>query len=308
MKAFREIKYYPSGLRIWHKTYKNISILAHWHNEIELVYIKAGHADFNISDAKITASAGDMVFCDTTEIHYCNSHSKDAEFEFLIFDESILSSHYQGIFTGNHILTKKQMRDCGLDKLWTNLVVNMDKESESEDMFFKDIIFSDIRSFFYRIARVLKSEDNPELTYDRHFRTMQEFSKTLSYISDNYMKKISLGEVANMLGFSESHFSKLFKKHTGYGFAKYLNMIRINNATEMLANSPSRIVDVSMACGYESVRNFNRVFFELVGCTPTEYVKNPNDYKLNFSVSRSVDGVASYTGDNPTINTSDTNS
>lgn len=44
MKAFHEVRNYRSDFMVWQCAYTNISFLAHWHQEIELVYLRSGSA------------------------------------------------------------------------------------------------------------------------------------------------------------------------------------------------------------------------------------------------------------------------
>ena len=46
MKAFHEVRNYRSDFMVWQCAYTNISFLAHWHQEIELVYLRSGSARF----------------------------------------------------------------------------------------------------------------------------------------------------------------------------------------------------------------------------------------------------------------------
>ena len=42
MKAFHEVRSYDSDFMVWHSNYENIGFLAHWHKEIELIYVRSG--------------------------------------------------------------------------------------------------------------------------------------------------------------------------------------------------------------------------------------------------------------------------
>ncbi len=55
MKAFHEIRSYDSDFMVWHSSYQNISFLAHWHKEIELIYVRSGSCRLNITDRTFTA-------------------------------------------------------------------------------------------------------------------------------------------------------------------------------------------------------------------------------------------------------------
>ena len=65
MKAFHEVRSYDSDFMVWHSRYENISFLAHWHKEIELIYVRSGSCRLNITDHAFTAHAGDLAVCET---------------------------------------------------------------------------------------------------------------------------------------------------------------------------------------------------------------------------------------------------
>ena len=65
MKAFHEVRNYRSDFMVWQCAYTNISFLAHWHQEIELVYLRSGSARFCINEHNFTARTGDLVLIDT---------------------------------------------------------------------------------------------------------------------------------------------------------------------------------------------------------------------------------------------------
>lgn len=95
MKAFHEVRNYRSDFMVWQCAYTNISFLAHWHQEIELVYLRSGSARFCINEHNFTARAGDLVLIDTGDIHYSDSSEMKNELDFLIFDPSVVSPLYR---------------------------------------------------------------------------------------------------------------------------------------------------------------------------------------------------------------------
>ena len=92
------------------------------------------------------------------------------------------------------------------------------------------------------------------------------------YIEDNIARELSSSEVAELCGFSESHFLRLFRQYTNLPFKKYVNSCRITAARYMLAaDARMPVTDVCMQCGFPSVSTFNRLFKETVGHSPTEF-------------------------------------
>ncbi len=56
-------------------------------------------------------------------------------------------------------------------------------------------------------------------------------------------------------------------------FKSLLNVFRFDKACRLLANKSIDIGDISEKCGFGSLRNFNRVFKDLSGTSPSEYRK-----------------------------------
>lgn len=76
---------------------------------------------------------------------------------------------------------------------------------------------------------------------------------------------------ARHVGMSSVGFSRWFKARAGRTFRAHRNEIRIARVCALLASPDTRIGDAAYACGFDSLANFNRRFFELVGITPTEF-------------------------------------
>ena len=77
--------------------------------------------------------------------------------------------------------------------------------------------------------------------------------------------------MAEMAGISRDYFSRIFKNVTGMNYNKWLNMIRLEKATELLAGEGRTLTEIAMLSGFQSIPSFNRVFREEKGMAPGEY-------------------------------------
>jgi two-component system response regulator YesN len=91
------------------------------------------------------------------------------------------------------------------------------------------------------------------------------------YIAANYMKELSLDEIANRVGFSRFYFSKLFKQYKGLNFIDYLTGVRIQKSKELLKNSRLSVKDISYKVGYSDPNYYTSVFKKKEGLSPSEY-------------------------------------
>ena len=95
--------------------------------------------------------------------------------------------------------------------------------------------------------------------------------RAVDYIKRNYMKKITLDNVAEHVYLCPSYFSKVFKEEMKFNFNKYLNNIRIEKSKALLLNESIPLVDISNIVGYEDQSYFSKVFKKLTGVSPGKY-------------------------------------
>ncbi|MDK2800879.1 MAG: two-component system, response regulator YesN [Clostridiales bacterium] len=95
--------------------------------------------------------------------------------------------------------------------------------------------------------------------------------KAIDYVKRNYMRKITLEEVASHVYLSTSYFSKIFKDEMKCNFNVYLNRIRIEMSKKLLMNESIALVDISSLVGYEDQSYFSKVFKKMVGVSPGKF-------------------------------------
>lgn len=93
------------------------------------------------------------------------------------------------------------------------------------------------------------------------------------YIHNHYMEPISLEMVADIVGFSSSYFSSLFKKEAGIGLGDYLIRVRMERAKDLLKNTKINIKDICVQVGYSDLKHFTANFRKYTGLKPGEYRK-----------------------------------
>jgi len=92
------------------------------------------------------------------------------------------------------------------------------------------------------------------------------------YIKNNLTADdLSQSAMAEMAGISKDYFSRIFRSITGTNYSRWLNMIRLDKATELLADRERTLTEVAMLSGFQSISSFNRVFRAEKGMAPGEY-------------------------------------
>ena len=289
MKAFHEIRSYDSDFMVWHSSYENISFLAHWHKEIELIYVRSGSCRLTIVDQTFTAHDGDLVICESGAVHYSDSYDMDNSLDFIIFDTSILSPIFHNPNFVHPLVTKEMLEQYGLSKHLHQLIDTVSTELEKKLPYYQEIITSSLQTFWFLLKRCHPRTDLSTMPDNRRSRMLADMQKLLDYIDDHFADNISLEYAAGSMNYSNSYFSRTFKKFVGTNFVTYLNMVRVEHAAYELRHTEHKITDIALSCGFNNIRTFNRVFKEITGCTPSEFLllPDPDTYKRTYYNRRS---------------------
>jgi len=92
----------------------------------------------------------------------------------------------------------------------------------------------------------------------------------IRWTHENYARKITIEEVADMAGYSKYHFCSRFKALTGMTYLNYLNSVRVAKACLMLRNGDA-VQTVSRNCGFENTSHFIQIFKRIQHVTPYQY-------------------------------------
>ncbi|WP_420602764.1 AraC family transcriptional regulator [Flagellimonas sp.] len=105
------------------------------------------------------------------------------------------------------------------------------------------------------------------------FENSDKIKILYKFIQENYASKISLSQVSGLLNMSKVSFNRFIKKSTEKTFVEYLNDVRVDNASRMLAELDFSVSEIAYKCGFNNIANFNRIFKKSKGCTPSKYRK-----------------------------------
>ena len=125
-------------------------------------------------------------------------------------------------------------------------------------------------------ARTLASSSFAQKETGRESRRV---AKVKEYISAHFAEELRLEELAALVGMTPSAFSRFFKQHTTRTLSDYIIDIRLGNAARMLVDTSRSISEISYACGFNNLSNFNRIFKARRGYTP-------RDFRALFTKSR----------------------
>ncbi len=93
----------------------------------------------------------------------------------------------------------------------------------------------------------------------------------VDYILRHLHYEISLKEIADHAGLSETYFSALFKKETGETVSTFIQQSRVREAESLLRYSEYSLMEIAEYLGFCSQSHFSKTFRRYAGVTPGQY-------------------------------------
>lgn len=119
-----------------------------------------------------------------------------------------------------------------------------------------------LASIIYKILTVIFEGGKKKVGYEKQAK---------DYILANYMGKISVQGIADMLHINRQYLNRLFKQYTKKSVKEFIIETRMKHAIDLLEKGCS-VALTSRLVGYEDPYNFSKMFKKYVG-------KNPENYK-----------------------------
>lgn len=100
--------------------------------------------------------------------------------------------------------------------------------------------------------------------------------KVIQYVKTNYNTDLKLEMLGNLFNCNSAYLGKKFREYTGVPFNTYLDIIRIEQAKNMLMSSSLKIYEISKLVGYSNTDYFYLKFKKHTNMTPKEFKSSQN--------------------------------
>ena len=243
-------------------------------NEYQLLYITAGRGSFSCEtlgrDRRIPVNAGSMIMLFPGEWHNYHPLEETGWTEYWIGFKGPQADALveKGFFSKNRPVMEVSFQDDLLDAYSRAI-----KIAESQKSGFQQALsglVSSLLGFAYYHNR------NRSFSLTNTDRLM---AKAKMLVSEQLFSIDPKG-LADQLFVSYSSFRRTFKEYTGFSPAKYILKLKIDQAKEMLTNSPAEIKEIAYKLGFDNTDYFFTVFRRLTGQTPLSYRAETQGRKL----------------------------
>ena len=141
-----------------------------------------------------------------------------------------------------------------------------------ESDFFDDAKKLANQALFYDIFSFFKiHNENMEMGV-RISRTKKYSEAFLLYVGNNYYREdLTIEEIAKSMYLHPAYFSQVIKEELGLTALKYLNLYRMNKASQLLKTTELSVEQIASAVGYQNRHSFTRAFKNRFQSSPTRY-------------------------------------
>ena len=236
------------------KKWKNVNCPEHCHYIFEIVIVYSGTFKIEKENEQYILTQNQMMFIMPFEIH---------KFETIGNSEILVIQISQNILPDfdKYLKNKKPKNPvCSITNREIEFIENHIRNTNIN----KDI---ELNCIFFALLSII-SKDNEFTDFSLPNDT---FRKMLIYITSHYEENICLKDIAKELKVSYVYLSRLYSKNIHVRFNDFINSLRIRKSITLLANNNLSISEISFMCGFGSIRNFNRIFLNELGCTPKQF-------------------------------------
>ena len=232
----------------------SVAYSPHIHSHIEFVYVLEGNLNLNAFCQNLRIPSGSFAVITPYEIHSYYSEADSDIFILACPPEYI--PDYKHIFSGkSYEPIYSQIRND--HRAIIKEIINSDF---NDNMRKKALIYCTLSDFISGVNFRKKESFEYDL-----------YRKAINYISANYTNdSLTLEKTARQMGVTASHLSRILNSDGKPGFSSLVNSLRAYSAKQMLEQKSMPIAQIALDNGFGSVRNFNRIFKKIYGCTPRE--------------------------------------
>ena len=105
------------------------------------------------------------------------------------------------------------------------------------------------------------------------FKGSKHVINMIKYVEKNYKEKISLKDMVELTGMSDTYLNQKFKEETSYTFNDFVNRYRIQKSIDMLEIGEGKVYTIASDVGFSNYRYFISVFKKYTNLTPSEFLE-----------------------------------
>jgi AraC-like DNA-binding protein len=236
----------------------------HYHSLPEIGICTAGAGLFFIGASVKPFGPGDVIAASADELHLARSLGGPSTWTFVQYDESVLWAEPKDV--GGPL--ESQFVKAGREPLLGHVLRRLRQELATKAEGYEPVVRGLLATACALLARH-PGEPTPPVTAEDW--VSEEFVALLARLARDFAEPLTVGQMAEDLDYSDTHFRRLFKSALGRPPHDYVIHLRVNAARALLSATEDPVSEIAAQCGFPEISTFHRHFKARSGCTPLEY-------------------------------------
>lgn len=240
----------------------------HWHSAPELICILSGEFSVTLGHATSFVAAGSMLYINPDEIHSLEAQVPNSQLLTIQFSPNLFDETHPAPVM-DYLLPASQEERAADQQIRNSVIALLEHLIGSQPSFTRIALIYQLLGALLAVSEEMPARQ--QLTVRKKDQQLVKYG--IEFINQHFDDELNLATIADHVGVSYHHFSRTFKKISGYNFKEYLTMIRINKAKLLLKDTHIPITDISYSCGFSNHKQLIFAFNKYCRMTPTEFRK-----------------------------------
>lgn len=241
----------------------------HWHDRMELLVVCEGELQGIIGKDVHHIRPGEMAVVNPGQLHGDFCSKEGAAYYVVMFDTA---NFFNGTAASHELLKAIHNRTVSFRNHCTEpeLVQTVQRiidDCRSSEPFGGLFVESGVYAL---LGQLYQSQLLPTVVSTV---TDARFGSVLEYINLHFAEDLQCGELSRQFGYDTAYFCRRFKSLTGMSPTRYIRMLRLEYAQQLLSRRDLRIRDVAAKCGFGDAGYFCRCYKAYYGMPPTAYLE-----------------------------------
>ncbi len=261
----------------------------HWHDEIEMIYVLEGTIRMLVDNFDFNLNQGQGIFINQNVLHSIHiGNNINAIVKFIVFHPAFMFGYGRTQMSAKFmtpIIENRSMKYLIIENnsaLMLHLLDIAEIFHQKKDGY--ELLCKSILCNIWYLLLQISNTSIPQGVKSQTKKIVNDEARiknAILYIENHYAEEISLDDIANSIHLSKSECCRCFKRVLHLTPFEFLLKYRIYSATKAIQRADintTNIGTLALSVGFSNISYFNKVFKNLLGLTPTEYMEKHKLY------------------------------
>lgn len=235
--------------------YSDFNFAMHLHSDLEMALVLEGNLTLQLRDREEEIHAGEIALILCHELHAYRTVQHSKAFV-CVFSPDYVDSFVQSV---KGMRGERSVFACPAGLL--SYIHEIFSHQAPSDLQLKAVFYA-VCAQFAASTSMVPSATAPD----------NMLEQLILYVEQHFREDISLGQAAQALGYNRNYLSRQFHQMLSMNFRSFVNFQRVQYICHQMRVGSDSISSYALSGGFQSLRNFNRAFHEVMGMTPREYL------------------------------------